>query len=117
MKSSPPKRLRQDTSASRFLEAPEAQHRMSPVNGRGGVECLEPRWRSVRNQNGEGNEQTPQEWRMSPFQVQTKKMVPDTFIFLPDQRLEASSSGLLAHPLFLELRGRHRKAFHILLCH
>ena len=58
---------RQDTSAGRFWEAPGAQQRISPVNGRGGVECLEPlalslspnlnlpRWHSFRNQNGEGN--------------------------------------------------------------
>ena len=33
-KSSPPERLRQDTPAGRFLEAPGAQQEMSPVNGR-----------------------------------------------------------------------------------
>ena len=33
---------RQDTSASRFWEAPGTQQRISPVNGRGGVECLVP---------------------------------------------------------------------------
>ena len=37
-----PERLRQDTTSSRFLEAPGARQRMSPVNGRGGVKCLEP---------------------------------------------------------------------------
>ena len=37
-----PERLRQDTSAGGFWEAPGAQQRMSPVNGRGRVECLEP---------------------------------------------------------------------------
>ena len=61
----------QDLSAGRFWEAPGMQQRISPVNGRGGVECLvplalslslnltPPRWRSF--QNGEGNEQMPQE--------------------------------------------------------